>query len=338
MSPAIQQRLHSLRPASLQGERLAFVAIAGEPDERLCYQLFNPSTATSVEVSEISDAGSVPELLVRNRLDTALFLMDGQELIGAKQNRILNTDVLIAAGRSIKIPVSCVEAHRWSYSSAIFAPGKSASHRIRSRKHSRVHASLKSQRRHDADQQQVWQEVDASLSAAAAQSDTAALSDAYKVRETDLQALRTSLRIPDEAIGLAAFSGDQLLSVDVFDRSATLKAFWDSLVDAVAIDHLTNPGDAPGRSEDYCGQLTRIFAELAGRSWEPFPSVAAGMDWRLESEAHTASALVADHQSGATVVHLQIFPRIGDDNHSRTFRRPRRSLPRPEMPASDQGG
>ena len=42
-------------------------------------------------------AGSVPELAVKNPTDANVLLYDGEELLGAKQNRILNVTVLVAA-------------------------------------------------------------------------------------------------------------------------------------------------------------------------------------------------------------------------------------------------
>src|SRR5262245_6457649 len=50
-----------------------------------------------VTVEEVSEAGSVPELLVDNRGDTRVLFIEGEELVGAKQNRILNTSILVAA-------------------------------------------------------------------------------------------------------------------------------------------------------------------------------------------------------------------------------------------------
>jgi hypothetical protein len=46
-------------------------------------------------VTEVSEAGSVPFLQVANGADRPLLLLDGEELIAAKQNRILNTTVLV---------------------------------------------------------------------------------------------------------------------------------------------------------------------------------------------------------------------------------------------------
>jgi hypothetical protein len=46
-----------------------------------------------VTVEEVSASGSVPELLVENKGDIRVLFLEGEELIGAKQNRILNTSV-----------------------------------------------------------------------------------------------------------------------------------------------------------------------------------------------------------------------------------------------------
>src|SRR5579864_8534972 len=60
----------------------------------LTYQPFSQaSTAKAVEVTEIGAAGSVPELAARNVGDLPVLLMEGEILIGLKQNRMLNTSV-----------------------------------------------------------------------------------------------------------------------------------------------------------------------------------------------------------------------------------------------------
>ena len=69
----------------------------------------------AVTISEVSAGGEVPTLSLVNDADRPVLLLDGEELIGAKQNRILNTTVLVAAHAALRIPVSCVEQGRWSY-------------------------------------------------------------------------------------------------------------------------------------------------------------------------------------------------------------------------------
>ena len=42
-------------------------------------------------ITEVSEGGSVPELRVVNKGDARILVLDGEELRGAKQNRVLNT-------------------------------------------------------------------------------------------------------------------------------------------------------------------------------------------------------------------------------------------------------
>src|SRR5689334_20039884 len=79
-----------------------------------------------VHITEVSVEGSVTDLELTNESDQPVFLLDGEELIGAKQNRVLNLTILAPAKRTIVIPVSCVEAGRWSRRSARFTTSSQA--------------------------------------------------------------------------------------------------------------------------------------------------------------------------------------------------------------------
>src|SRR5437764_8627775 len=93
-------------------------------------------------VGEIDEAGSVPELLARNPLDKNVLLYDGEELLGAKQNRILNVTVLVPAASEKEIPVSCVEEGRWSRRSEFFAAAPHTAYpELRRRKAERLTAA-----------------------------------------------------------------------------------------------------------------------------------------------------------------------------------------------------
>jgi hypothetical protein len=321
MNTAISDRTAAVHAAAPQGAVLRIVPILGPSHDAPPYRLLEQKLGDVVQITEISASGSVPELKVVNRLDVRLLLIDGQELVGAKQNRILNTDVLVPAGATLKVPVSCVEAHRWSYSSRSFSPGKSASHRTRSAKHQRVHAALRAQGRHDADQSAVWQEVDASLQASGCVSPTAALSDAYAKREQELAAFRRELSLPEDAVGVAAFHGNKLQGIDLFDRHETLRYFWESLVDSYAIDWLSAPVDPAAREQSQDQQeVKRALESAAGGDWEAFDAPGEGQDWRLDHQEWSASALVWEEK---VVIHLQLFPRrSGQANRKPRIHRP----------------
>src|SRR5262245_57789147 len=69
-------------------------------DEALGTRLFH--------ITEVSESGIVPRLLATNEGDTPVFLLDGEELVGSKQNRIVNLSLMLGPKSTTEIPVSCV--------------------------------------------------------------------------------------------------------------------------------------------------------------------------------------------------------------------------------------
>jgi hypothetical protein len=143
----------------LQFESLTVFPIFTEEDSGIDYVLAEEAIKNgTVEVKEVSESGSVPELLVNNKGGTRVLFIEGEELVGAKQNRILNTSILVNAETSMKIPVSCVEAGRWQYRSRAFSSsGRYSSPKLRHIMKKSVHASLKLGGGHRSDQRRVWQ-------------------------------------------------------------------------------------------------------------------------------------------------------------------------------------
>src|SRR5437762_1881099 len=87
---------------------LQIFGLRWQADTELRYLTLDEAMAAgSLEVAEISESGSVPKLKVTNRSDLMTFLMSGEQLIGAKQNRVLNVSVMVPARQEISIPVSC---------------------------------------------------------------------------------------------------------------------------------------------------------------------------------------------------------------------------------------
>ena len=56
------------------------------------------------EITEVSDAGQVSELKVVVKGDRPVLLVDGEELVDAKQNRVLNLTVLVPPPTTTPIP------------------------------------------------------------------------------------------------------------------------------------------------------------------------------------------------------------------------------------------
>ena len=133
----------------LRHESLAVFPLFSEPTGNVEYRLSDEALADeSILVEEISEGGSVPDLLVENKGDVRVLFLEGEELVGAKQNRILNTSILVAAHSKIKIPVSCVEQGRWGYKSRYFvSSGSHAPSRLRRAKHGPLKTSSRTKKK-----------------------------------------------------------------------------------------------------------------------------------------------------------------------------------------------
>jgi len=323
MVQAVKLRLKSVRPQKSESlKQLWVVPIKGESHDEPDYRLLEDDVLDKVKVTEVDESGQVPTLRVSNKLDAMVYLMDGQELVGAKQNRILNTDVLVAAKQTLEVPVSCVERGRWGYRQRNFTPGKSGSISMRSRKNERVYESLKRSARHDADQAKVWEDVDESIACAKAFSPTHALNDAYSQRQAELNAARRDLKLPDDAVGIAVFHGEQFLGLDLFDRHETLGYFWNSLLDSYVIERLRiAPGQEDKADSPGTDNVKLVLEQAGAAAWERFDSPGEGDDYRLEHETLSGSSLVWQDK---VAIHLQLFPKAtsGEDDR-RDTRRPR---------------
>ena len=83
----------------IRHETLTVFPLFSPPAETVEYLLSDEAiNAGAVTVEEVSEGGSVPNLLVSNTGDCRVLFLEGEELKGAKQNRVLNTSVLVAAG------------------------------------------------------------------------------------------------------------------------------------------------------------------------------------------------------------------------------------------------
>ena len=67
-----------------------------------------------VEALEVSESGVVGRISVNNMSEDSLCLFDGEALVGAKQNRIVERSLIIPPKTEIAVPVNCVERGRWS--------------------------------------------------------------------------------------------------------------------------------------------------------------------------------------------------------------------------------
>jgi hypothetical protein len=156
-------------------------------------------------VTEVSLGGNVPELLFDNSSKSHVPLLDGDELVGAKQNRVLNITILVGPGRKLTIPVSCVERGRWHSRSAEFrSEDRMMFARGRAAKMAQVSRSMRTEGSHMSDQGAVWQEVANKSALFQAVAPTEAMSDVYAHVASDIRDFRAAFHAQPRSYALDA--------------------------------------------------------------------------------------------------------------------------------------
>lgn len=277
--------------------------LGSSPQEADYLTLDQALSAGTAVVDEVSEGGSVPELLFHNTGELAVLLLDGEELVGAKQNRILNVTVLAPAQRKLKIPVSCVEAGRWERRSARFNSSDRVYYAMgRAKKTASVGAAMRLGRRH-SDQGEVWEDIAEKSARLAAPSPTSAMAAMFEQHAADMDRFVAELSPAPDQIGAAFLINGSFAGLDLFDCPSTLHHLLPKLVRSYGLDALDRANAAEGPPSEEASGLTEALAALRGAETAVYPGVGEGEEVRLSGRALTGAGLVARGR----LVHLAAF-------------------------------
>jgi hypothetical protein len=181
-------------------------------------------------VCEVGEQGRVGTVRVTHGGSRLLLLVDGEQVVGAKQNRVFNASFLVPPGVAVEVPVSCVERGRWGYRTPSFqASGTTLASSARAAKLRRVTESVRAGGCYDADQGAVWRDVDAYLERTATMSPTAAFADGYGSRAPEVERRSTMLAPAPGQVGVAAVRGGALVGIDVFGSPSLFARGWSKI-------------------------------------------------------------------------------------------------------------
>ena len=248
-----------------------------------------------VEVKE-KGSGDVNTVRLRNRGQVHVFGLAGDMIVGAKQDRMLQHDVLIPPESGwLEVEVYCTEHGRWTAQTEKFG----SIQRV-------VPSAVRARAAQTESQNEVWAGVAEAKSALGDRSGTSALQSIYsdpKVQERSQSYLDKLLPMPGSShrtVGVLVAVGDEILCVDLFATHGLLDAMWEKLLRSYVMDALSRKGE---------GRLTARAARdflrgLADAEAETRSTPGAGRVYRVTTPDASGSALVYDRQ----VVHLDLFP------------------------------
>jgi len=265
-------------------------------------------------ITEITEEGAVPGLRVRNESDWKVLLLDGEELVGAKQNRVLNVTILLAPKSETIIPVSCVEQGRWSYRTRRFSSdSRSMSAYLRKKKAETVAMNLRQGQHFRSDQGAVWREIEDKYERMnARRSPTMAMADLYEEhRESASDYLKVFHPVSNQ-LGIAVFIDGTLAGIDIIGKFEAMDKSFSKIVQSYIMDAL----ETVHINKKPCQKSLRLAASKVlesamGAKLEMRKSVGLGTDLRIDSPKLFGAGLEFEEH----VLQLSIFQKNETDTY-----------------------
>lgn len=249
-------------------------------------------TQKSVEITEHRVFGVVPRLVVKNAGALPVLIIDGDILLGLKQDRVLNTTVLVPARSNLEIPVSCVEAGRWHARSATARRGDfSVSPGVRAAKLKSVIRYARASGKFDSDQGAVWNEVERYVGSLGVASRTHAYSDIERQRRPQIEQRLAQLKPEEGQSGVLAAVAGRPVSFDLFDKASTLARLWQGLIGSYITESLANPASEASIDVE---AATAWIRSLSSGDASVHPAVGMGEAALITEAGHDLSALVVE--------------------------------------------
>jgi hypothetical protein len=239
-----------------------------------------------------------------------VLLLDGEELVGAKQNRVLNLTVLVPAVSKTVIPVSCIEQGRWHLRSRhLEAANRTLYASARAEKMAQVSQSMREEDSYRSDQHAIWESIGRKAANFEMHSPTGAASDLYEDRSALLDHMVSQVKPQTDQVGAAFMVRGRLVGAELFGSAQGFSSLLPKLVRSYgldAIDARESAGVRRRRAASDPATLVKTFlAKLLSATALRKPALGLGEDLRLEERELVGAALVHEGE----VVHLSAFTR-----------------------------
>lgn len=210
-------------------ENMAIIPIKTTPNYKL--DMITLKKALELGLAEVKECeqSTVNTLIVENNAVTPLILIDGEEVIGGDQNRLVNSTILVAPKSEIKIPVSCTERGRWAYKSEFKDSEYIANYETRRAKMSAI-------RLKKPVQNTVWSSIDCLEDMNEYKSPTSAMTESYDKLKIDHNNFIKAFTIENDQNGVVIILNGEIKGFELFLNSEIYKEFHEKILKSYLID------------------------------------------------------------------------------------------------------
>ncbi|MGI5843516.1 MAG: ARPP-1 family domain-containing protein [Candidatus Xenobium sp.] len=288
-------------PAETHGNLAVFPVIVPKPSALADHLNLDAAlNRQTLKLTEVSESGSVNRVLVENTGKVPVFIMAGEILSGAKQDRVLQDDLwLPALSGPVEVACYCVEQGRWSYTGDREFKSRPVTGNL----------AIRQSARSDNSQVAVWSAV-AETQARVGFGDSTALGETFEAPvvkrriEGYIQALGDLPERHPQASGFVVAVGSRILAADLFGDRADAVALWPKLLPSYALEAAQTDSQKAGVDRE---TAARFLREAASMKSTTRATPGEGTLFSLEGSGRVGSALLL----GRALVHAEVFPRSG---------------------------
>jgi len=274
----------------------------------------------NLTVKELPGTASVRDLVVENLGRHNVLVFEGEEVLGAQQNRTFDISALIPAGSRLTVPVSCVEAGRWDgsrHTEGFTAAPQAADPRMRGSKVRQSHRSRIAGNEARANQGEVWDIVRERSEALGVHSPTESMNDLFDSNRSRLHEITAGIEASEGQLGMVAVAGGEVIAFDLVSRAEVFEQMFQPLMQGYALDALASAGARETGTREAAsvdGDAVAGFVEsaTATRILEG-DGIGLGRDFRFESPELVGAGLL----SGDELIQLSVFPAVRHDDRNR---------------------
>lgn len=240
---------------------------------------------------EECDNSNIEQVKLKNNSISPLILLDGEEIAGSLQNRIISQTMIIAPKSEIKIPVNCSEKGRNTYKSEFHYSNYMANSNTRRKK---VYNKKKLR------QNVVWSSIDDLEKDKNTCSKTNALRDSYEKNKYDIDSYLKHFKMENNQIGVICIVENKV-GLEIFNNHSLYEKYNEMLLRSYIIDSSNKEKINISNKE-----LENILDSINDDSFIKKEAVGLGKYYKISNSYGNGHILIYENN----MVHANFFKKI----------------------------
>ena len=240
---------------------------------------------------EECDNSNIEQVKLKNNSISPLILLDGEEIAGSLQNRIISQTMIIAPKSEIKIPVNCSEKGRNTYKSEFHYSNYMANSNTRRKK---VYNKNKLR------QNVVWSSIDDLEKDKNTCSKTNALRDSYEKNKYDIDSYLKHFKMENNQIGVICIVENKV-GLEIFNNHSLYEKYNEMLLRSYIIDSSNKEKINISNNE-----LENILDSINDDSFIKKEAVGLGKYYKISNSYGNGHILIYENN----MVHANFFKKI----------------------------